>query len=273
MCYVDNPPDICNSEDFDIDQINPDLQSVTGLYSSSQLCDECFLKVWRQRLVSPFLVASNWTDYRISAFDAMQKNCSTTMAYTTSAATLFITTQDPTKVPSPVSGVPSITTGIVVTPTCTGQMVQPPSTQYGCNDLSDTYHVATGDVLVATNDIYCQISSAVCLPLGCDTKVIDTYGQSCAGLAKSLTNSTNNVTTEQFFGWNQNIVGSCDDLALGQRVCVRSVYHPRKTHSTDETIIVRQAVTGSLIPQSLVLLPQANTIPPPRPSGPHNPAP
>lgn len=226
MCLVDNPPDICNTEDFDIDQINPDIQSVTGLYSSSLLCDECFLKVWRQRLVSPFLVANNWTNYRVSAFDAMQKNCSTTMAYTTSSATLFINTQDSTKIPTPTSGIPSITTGAVVTPTCTGQTVQPLSRQYGCNDLADTYHVASGDVVVATNDDYCQFSSSICLPLGCDTKIIDKYGQTCAGLAKSLTNSTTNVTTEQFFGWNQNILGSCDDLAIGQRICMTSVPNP-----------------------------------------------
>ncbi|ORY13820.1 hypothetical protein BCR34DRAFT_534999 [Clohesyomyces aquaticus] len=220
MCLADNPPDICNSEDFEVDQINPNLQSITGLYSSSLLCDECFLEVWRQKLLSPFLVKSNWTDYRISAFDAMQKNCSTTMAYSTSAATLLIGTQNTTNVPTPTSGIPPITTGVSVTPTCTGQTVQPPSSPYGCGDLSDSYHVSTGDVLVATNDPYCQFSNSVCLPLGCEIKVIDKYRQTCDALAKSLSNSTTNVTTEQFFGWNQNIQGSCDDLAIGQRVCM-----------------------------------------------------
>jgi hypothetical protein len=226
MCYVESPPPICETEDFDVEQINPALQTITGLYDQALLCDECFMKIWRQRLVSPFLIRSNWTDYRVSTFDTMQKNCSTTMVYSTSAATLFVGTQDTTMTPTPTSGIPPQTTDIPITVACNGQTLQPLSKQYGCGELSDTYHVATGDLLVATNNDNCQFSQAVCLPLGCTTKTISSYGQTCSGLARSISNLTNNVTTEQFFGWNQNILGSCDSLAMGQRVCVRYVRPP-----------------------------------------------
>jgi hypothetical protein len=126
MSLGDDPPSICNTEDFNVDIINPALQTVTGLYSSTLLCDECFLKIWRQRLTSPFLIGRNWIDYRISALNAMQKNCLTTMVYSTSAATLLVGTQDPTKIPTPTSRIPPRTTGIAVKPTCTSQTIQPP---------------------------------------------------------------------------------------------------------------------------------------------------
>jgi len=226
MCLVDDPPAICDQEDFEVEQLDPTLQTITNLYSSSLLCDECFLKIWRQRLLSPFVIAGNWTQYRVNQFDAMQKNCSTSLPYSTSAATLFVGTANASMIPTPTSGIIPINTGITVAPTCTGQVVQPSTSPLTCNDLSDLYHVSTGDLQVATKDSYCSFSKAVCLPLGCEIKTIEKYGETCASLATQISNATRKVTEQQFFGWNQNIQGSCDDLAIDQRICIRYVLSP-----------------------------------------------
>ncbi|KAF2472769.1 uncharacterized protein BDR25DRAFT_220067, partial [Lindgomyces ingoldianus] len=232
MCLQDQPPELCNDPDFDIDQINPSLQTITGLYSSSLYCNECFLKLWRQRLLSPFLVPGNWTKYRMDQFETLQKNCSTSMPYSTSASTLYIGTPNATT-PTPTSGT-IITWGVTITPTCTGQVVQPLATPLACNDLSDLYHVSTGDVKVATADPFCSFDKPICLPLACELKVITKYGETCASLTAQISNSTRKVTQQQFFGWNQNIQGSCDDLALDQRVCTSP---PGGHWSTNSTII------------------------------------
>lgn len=44
------------------------------------------------------------------------------------------------------------------------------------------------------------------------------------GYAAQLSNSTYNVTSARFLGWNPNIQGSCDDLAIDQRICIRFVW-------------------------------------------------
>lgn len=38
-------------------------------------------------------------------------------------------------------------------------------------------------------------------------------------LAARYSNSTYNITEAQFFSWNENIQGSCDGVAVGERVC------------------------------------------------------
>ncbi|KAF2850136.1 carbohydrate-binding module family 18 protein [Plenodomus tracheiphilus IPT5] len=128
MCAVDSAPAICDDPDFDVDAVDPALQSITGLYSKSMYCNECFLKVWRQRLLSPFLTSGNWTQLRVDH-------------------------------------------GPSASVTCTG-------------------------------------------------RVIDTYQETCQSLEKQLSNATHTVTHEQFLGWNPYLQGSCDAVALDQRVCM-----------------------------------------------------
>ena len=219
MCYQENPPDICNQDGFDINSLDPTLQSVTGLYSRDLYCSECFLKVWRQKLTSPFLINGTWTDYRIEQFAKLQSQCSTSMPYTTSAATLYVGTPTAPTVTTAIGG-PS-TTSVTITPTCAGQVVQQQSEPLTCNGMSDQYNVSTGDVRYGTNNYDCGFEKTACFPLPCQLKVLDKYGLTCAQLATSLSNSTHKVTVEQFLGWNQNIQGSCDSLSINQRVCVR----------------------------------------------------
>jgi hypothetical protein len=126
------------------------------------------MKLWRQRLLSPFLPVSNFTDYLIDQFEVMQQNCSTSMPYTTSASTLYLGTA--------TSTADRTTTAVPSTITCTGQWIQPVTTPLSCNQLSDLYNVSTGDLRAATNDPFCEIDVDVCLPNPCSLAVIDTYG-------------------------------------------------------------------------------------------------
>lgn len=203
-CLQDPEPEECNSGNFSVTDISPEMSAMKNLYDESLLCNECFLELYRQRLLDPWLVQGNFTDYLVDQFDDIQTNCSTTLPYTTSASTLYLGTVTVT------------TTTAAVATTCTGQSVDPLATPMICNDLSDTYNVSTGDARVATADFFCQFNDTICLPLPCELDVI--WNGTCTLLAEQYSNSTYNVTTLQFFSWNQNIQGSCDDLAI-QRVC------------------------------------------------------
>jgi hypothetical protein len=232
ICGVENPPGVCDDPDFDPDVIDPALQSVVGLYEPDLYCDECFLKVWRQRLLSPFRVDGNWTQYRVDAFEELQRNCSVNMPYTTSDYSLYVGT--PITTPSATSTANALPTctfdlasGQYICPTapssCFGQIVEPNPELRGCSAVADKYHVSTGDVRVATGNDYCIFEKQICLPLPCETKTITKYRVSCSDTVKQLSNSTHKVTQEQFMGWNPCLVGSCDDMALGQRICIRYV--------------------------------------------------
>ncbi|KAJ6103890.1 hypothetical protein N7486_004112 [Penicillium sp. IBT 16267x] len=180
-------------------------------------CNECFLKLYRQRLLDPWLPVTNFTDYLIDQFDLVQTNCSTTLPYTTSASTLYVGTATATTATT-TTGATTTGSSAVTTATCLGQMVQPLQNWLTCNDLCDTYNISTGDARVVTGDDACYFNEATCFPLPCE---IDTVwdGPSCDDLATRYSNSTYNVTTSQFLSWNSNIQGSCSGNAPGQRVC------------------------------------------------------
>jgi hypothetical protein len=93
---------------------------------------------------------------------------------------------------------------------------------------------------VATNDYFCQFNTTLCLPLPCEldtvwnllswflpclsSALVGKLIRRSADLATQYSNSTYNITEAQFFSWNQNIQGSCDGVAVGQRVCKAQVY-------------------------------------------------
>jgi hypothetical protein len=166
MCADDPPPDVCLDEDFDVENVDPAFLSVTGLYERSLYCNECFLKVWRQRLLSPFLTSGNWTKFRIDQFESLQKDCSTSMPYITSKPTLFVgeATLKPTPTPT-TSG--AITTGVAATVTCTGRVIRPSVTPQYCNKLVDMYKVSSGDLKIITKNEGCEFTGAICIPLPC----------------------------------------------------------------------------------------------------------
>jgi hypothetical protein len=174
MCADDNPPAICEDEDFDVEGVDPAFMSITGLYDKSLYCNECFLKIWRQRLLSPFLTSGNWTKFRIDQFDSLQNNCSTSMPYTTSKQTLFV--GEATIKPTPTTS-GAITTGVAATVTCTGRVIRPSVTPQYCNKLVDMYKVSSGDLKIITKDEGCEFKGAICIPLPCVSLMIHTtYG-------------------------------------------------------------------------------------------------
>lgn len=64
--------------------------------SRDQYCSECFLRLWRQQLLYPMLSPGVSTDYLVDQFGKLQRECSTTMPFTTSSATLVISSTIPT---------------------------------------------------------------------------------------------------------------------------------------------------------------------------------
>jgi hypothetical protein len=232
MCTAENPPELCDDPEFDTDIIDPALQSIVGLYDPGLYCDECFLKIWRQRLLSPFLIHGNWTQYRVDAFEELQRNCSVEMPYVTSDYSLFVGTATP--IPTATSTTIAIPTctfdlavGEYVCPTasvsCTGQIVEPDPELRGCSAIANKFHVSTGDARMATGNDICSFKEQICLPLPCETLEIKTFHETCSDTVKKISNSTHNVTREQFMGWNPYLVGPCDSMALGQRICIRYV--------------------------------------------------
>ncbi|KAI1966552.1 hypothetical protein LOZ58_000040 [Ophidiomyces ophidiicola] len=89
VCYDEDPPEFCDEEMFfDEDQ----SVAVTDLYHQDQYCSECFLLLWRQRLLSPTLPPGNFTDYLIDQFKVLADTCSTDLPFSTSAPTLILGT-------------------------------------------------------------------------------------------------------------------------------------------------------------------------------------
>lgn len=159
MCLDETDmPAICNETDFDISSMTADMQAMVNLYNSSlvcikcppkdlignsanssQFCSECFLELYRLRLLDPWLAPTNFTDYLIEQFDSVQNNCSTTLPYTTSSSTLYRGPQTIAPVTSAISVTTTTTYVPLPTSTCLGQLVQPISNWLTCNSLCDTY--------------------------------------------------------------------------------------------------------------------------------------
>lgn len=228
----------CADPDFDVNDITSDMAAMTNIYDPELFCNECFLELYRQRLLNPWLPISNFTDYLIDQFDLIQGNCSTTLPYSTSSSTLYVGTATATTTSGSVTTTGSSSTA---TATCLGQVVQPLANWLTCNNLCDTYNISTGDARVVTADYACYFDQALCLPLPCE---IDTVWDqpSCDELAQRYSNSTYTVTTGQFLSWNTNIQGSCTGIAPGQRVCKSA---PGGTFPKPNATITAPGATGA----------------------------
>ncbi|KAL2873550.1 hypothetical protein SGCOL_011262 [Colletotrichum sp. CLE4] len=242
MCFTDGDDNStvapeCEDPDFDLGTVTSDMAALTNIYKKDLFCNDCFLEIYRQRLRDPWLPVSNFTDYLIEQFDDVQQNCSTSLAYTTSASTLYVGTPTATT----TSGGTATGTSPPTTATCLGQTIEPESDWLTCDDLSDTYNVSTGDARVVTGDRTCYFDKALCFPLPCEIDTVWDWS-SCDELAAQYSNSTYNVTTSQFLSWNTNIQGSCSGVAPGQRVCKGS---PGGTFPKPNVTITAPGATGS----------------------------
>lgn len=132
--------------------------------ASDQYCSECFLKLWRQRLLDINLTPGNQTNYLVDQFSKLQANCSTSMPYTTSAPTLALSSATLTAV--------TTTAAASAMTTCAGQSVVATNPMLTCDLLSNKYNVSTGALRVTTGDFYCQFNSTICLPSPCPLQSI-----------------------------------------------------------------------------------------------------
>ncbi|KDN72120.1 hypothetical protein CSUB01_11859 [Colletotrichum sublineola] len=242
MCFSDGDDNStvapqCSDPEFDLNEVNSNMAAIKNLYDKELYCSDCFLQLYRKRLLNPWLSVNNFTDYLIDEFDDLQINCSTTLPYRTSASTLYIGDATSTTTTGKTVTYPSTT----ATPTCMGQMVEPIENWLICNDLSDTYQISTGDARVATGDMDCFFDRPVCVPFPCE---LDTVWDepSCDELAERYSNSTYTVTTIQFLSWNKNIQGSCSGIAPGQRVCKGA---PGGTSPKPNATIIAPGATGT----------------------------
>jgi hypothetical protein len=155
-------------------------------------------------VTSIFLADSDHSDYLIDQLQDIEDVCSTQLPEVTIRnlppyEPALVTATATTSAPPTAS-------------TCAGQTV---SSGSGCNSLSATYGVTTGDLQSLTGNTTCQITSAVCLPAACALELVAS-GQTCDTMAASL-----NITSVQFLSWNRNVMGLCDSLTTGQYVCGR----------------------------------------------------
>ncbi|KAJ6019714.1 hypothetical protein N7522_001781 [Penicillium canescens] len=242
MCSDESDsPAICNQTSFDLDSITSEMQAMTNLYNSSFFCSECFLELYRKRLLDPWLTPTNFTGYLIDQFDNLQQNCSTSLPYATSSSTLYVGVQTATATTTTTTAATTATVTTTATPTCLGQLVQPITNWLTCNSLSDLYNVSTGDARLATGNADCYFNTTVCLPQPCPiTTVWD--APSCSSLADLASNATYNVSESQFLSWNSNILGSCDGVSNGQRVCLQA---PGGTWATPPVAITAPTGTGA----------------------------
>ncbi|KAF5855296.1 hypothetical protein ETB97_009476 [Aspergillus alliaceus] len=208
--YEEDKPAECLDPDFSTTQMTKDMMDVTKLYEKDLLCSECFIKMWRQRLMSALLPSGEHTDYLLNQYSAIQEYCSTKLPVTTYKTTLFASTRT---MPVTATGTP------VPSPTsCPGQLIEPSDSWMSCRDISDKYNVSTGTVIDATQDQECRFDFPLCLPKPCDIDTI--WGKTtCEELAARYSSDKAPISETQFLSWNPNILGACSWVHNSQRVC------------------------------------------------------
>ncbi|KAK2793953.1 hypothetical protein FQN52_000285 [Onygenales sp. PD_12] len=78
QCYGDDPPSHCENQVLlaPDDEPKSEMKSVVNMYSRDLFCSECFILMWRQRLLSPVLSPGNFTQYLVDEFNKIKTNCS-----------------------------------------------------------------------------------------------------------------------------------------------------------------------------------------------------
>ncbi|KAJ5135679.1 uncharacterized protein N7515_004957 [Penicillium bovifimosum] len=236
------PPE-CSDPDWQVTDISDSMKDVTRLYDKSLLCSECFIQMWRQRLMSPLLPKGEHTEYLLKQYDAIQSYCSKSLAVTTYGTTLSVAT--PTATADSTIAMSSTASASSASASCLGQLIQPFDKYYrSCFEISDTYNVSTGAIVAATGDQSCQFDSPICLPLPCEIDIV--WGNpSCQALATRYSTESNNITLTQFMSWNPTILGSCGFVNHVQRVCKRFGHSPPGGQFTATAVIYAPTAVGS----------------------------
>ncbi|RAH80511.1 carbohydrate-binding module family 18 protein [Aspergillus japonicus CBS 114.51] len=211
---ADNPAH-CLDPTWSTRNFTSEMKMITNMYDQSTVCSECFVKMWRQRLMSPNLPSGEFGQYLLSQYDNIQQNCSVSLPVTTYSTRLLATA---TKTITGTGVGAAATATAATSSSCLGQLVQPRKLFY-CPDLTDTYNVSTGTAYHITGDNSgCQFTEPICLPLPCELDTVY-LNPTCADLAARYSTDNNEVTVTQFLSWNPFIQGSCGSLYTGQRVC------------------------------------------------------
>ncbi|KAL2380712.1 hypothetical protein RJZ90_004454 [Blastomyces dermatitidis] len=133
LCYGDDPPPQCDDQVLMIADAtaDPDRMSVTNMYSKDLFCSECFILMWRQRLLSPVLSSAKLAEYLVDQFNKINSACSDLPG---AAPAVFRTNEEPTPNEKRAHGVynEAATPAVPVHPGAIG-------------DCGQYYHVATGD--------------------------------------------------------------------------------------------------------------------------------
>ncbi|KAL2830491.1 hypothetical protein BDW59DRAFT_177835 [Aspergillus cavernicola] len=216
-CYNEDenemPPE-CNDPWFSTAFITPEMKDVTRLYDRSLLCSECFVQIWRRRLMSSSLPKDEFTDYLLNQYESIQSFCSVSLPVSTYSSELYIR---PTVATSTTPST-TVSTAPATTDTCDGQFVKATDDRLPCLQMSDAYNVSSGTLEHITGSSSCSFEGAICLPKPCELEI--TYGHNtCEGLARKFSTDDGPVSLTQFLAWNPYIQGSCDRVNHVQRVC------------------------------------------------------
>jgi hypothetical protein len=201
-----------------------DEQPLTQMYDNATLCDECFTDMMKARLNSPYAASSSFNAYLGVELVNILEWCGKDSNVSLSAPTSYTSAS--------ITATATSSTGV---PTCTGQSISPAkikqrqllsgASAYAnitqqCENLSTEYNVPTGALLIATGNSDCNITTSTCLPPACELKQIGETDATCTSLAAQLDVAGGNVSTIQLLTWNPTIIGTCDNLQLGQYVCI-----------------------------------------------------
>ncbi|KLJ12711.1 hypothetical protein EMPG_12291 [Blastomyces silverae] len=133
LCYGDDPPPECDDQVLMIADAtaDPDRMSVTNMYSKDLFCSECFILMWRQRLLSPVLSSGKFAEYLVDQFNKINSACSDLPG---AVPEDFGTNEEPTPIEKRADGVynEAVTPAFPVHPGAIG-------------DCGQYYHVVVGD--------------------------------------------------------------------------------------------------------------------------------
>jgi len=173
-----------------------------------QVCDDCFVKIWQQRLKSPVLFGEEQKEYLVSNYKDIQTLCSINTPATTFSGALT----KGTIVPSPTTNVPAQTT-------CAGEFLPVQTGQSSCRKLADDYQVPFGTLRQLSGSQGCLTTAPLCLPPKCELHLVN-GGQTCRSVVDQINNKfDSNITMTQLLVWNPYILGRCDNLQDVQQVC------------------------------------------------------
>ncbi|KAF6219690.1 hypothetical protein HO133_004159 [Letharia lupina] len=219
-CSTDPTDPSCS----DPTDVAPQNERIANLYGNDMLCSDCFLRMFYQRMSSPYLPDSDYSDYLVAQYQDILDVCRISMPELMVRALPYY--ED---APGLYDGVPLSSDNSLMPPfTSNGSQFSNgtniPANGTWCNALSAKYSVATGDLQAAIGDPGCVfLVSSYCVPAACTLMKVP-FGASCFSdsIASSLSTAglnTSPVSTVQFRNWNPNINGLCDNLNTGDYVC------------------------------------------------------